>query len=441
MILFLIGKGESVNKDLLTLPISIHRDGEILYNIYNESEIIHTVVVSKQYVSTYGFNETAKSLIYLSMYRKVNIIYKINVSDKCDEFIDMIKDLEPLIIRGDIQDITKEALTSLQEMDSNVTEVLGEQTFDDSIDILVKEFFDTSDELKDIYLQERKYDIIDILSKSQSLMDINKSMKLRLAELESENLSLDSMNKFYQKSNIDLIQRVKKLEDELSNWTDNFIRVKDAISAYNEQLEGHVLIDMNKQTDSQCLIIQFKELDDIKFVQYFTTLCKLFTARGVFCKSIIFDDKIYRDYNSLDYKVIGDDIEINNFVNTDCMIRYSSPKKLAELIVSPEFNLEVLFVLDRTSLPRLIFQGDKVFTYFIGNHKSNYTGIDIEDTSFISPYEGDWINYAYLLVDTEDSTTLSKTVYQNYAARCSFSNSLWCLFKSRHSVKGLVSDV
>ena len=95
--------------------------------------------------------------------------------------------------------------------------------------------------------------------------------------------------------------------------------------------------------------------------------------------------------------MVNNDSKMEVLINNDKLLRYGNPTDVLKTISKPEFRTELVLIYDRVGTEDILVDAPYIQPYYIGNYRETLITLDIDDNSWISPYEGDWSNIKQLL--------------------------------------------
>ncbi len=409
MILCLIHNTEKLDDSIDDLVHICYTD-EILYNMYQFKQNVQSVIVTKKYIDKIGYKKTADAIKALYFLRPVKIIY-VSYEPSLDIFVRELASLNLSTINANLSSITKDKYIKLlqKDMEFSLTDISDKLSIE--IEEIIQNFKLHSEEDRENFVILNKDNIIKGLESLSVISDENKNLLQINKDNESKIEVLNSLEKHRLKElNVSLKQNseLKKLNKE---WYNFYLNVTDDFNNYNHLYKINTVITNHNEKlkiiyyNEKLKIIYFKEIEDINFTRIFNEIYERFNLTK-YTKALIIDDNQFRDYSSLGFNSIPSEITVSDLAETNKMVRYSNPKTALQKICSKSFRVEVLLVLDRTHnpLPHI----ENANTFYLGNYKNTYKDIEIDDSAFISPYEGEWSCLKELLIPIGDNSINSK---------------------------------
>lgn len=400
---------EQQKKDLpsefLLDHLHIRTDAEVLNELLIRK--YDTVIITKPYVDIYGEDKVGQAVTLLNVATTSRIHYIINpnsltVGDK------IISKMNALglgnITKIDITKIPYDDFRNISTMQNEASIINLESKVDKNKLLLIKKDIQLmTDDLVGDYLVENKTTVLDALNLLMNKMEENVNMEIEIQDLKDERNLLKSFNSELVINNNNLIGQEVIYKEQLKDLKRLTLTESDKIKDYNEAVKDNPIIDfpiVDLGTTAP-LVIYFKELEDIGFLSMYEAIS--YTLREVYkisTKSIILEptSRTYFDpYTNMGYILGSNDILIKDLIDNDKIVRYGNPTNLLKNLSNPEFRVEVILVFDRTQTEDILVETDTLIPLYIGYTRDNIATLEIEDTSWLSPIEGNWKNIKPLL--------------------------------------------
>lgn len=407
-ILFLLSEEDraKVPSEILVENVLLRSDPEVqvelLLNDYD------TCFITSNYSRVYGSLLIQNIIQTFRLFTSTRIHYIIKDEDELntDEIIPYLleNDIGNITI-ADIENIKLGEFQKLAKMDRTAVGIHAsrKRISKEKLAIVKDELMALTDDRVSDYMKQNKGKISDLIQGYIELISKNESDALKIQALYVENqylnkLRLENAGKLDSKDSI--ISIYKKDIKELRS---SVLEYKDKIEDYNEQILDSVYYENPSiyLDDLAPSIIYFKEIEDIGFYNVFESLMYVFnTIYGIYTKAIILEKSnrhFYNPYSKDGYTMITRDTTLDTIINNDKMVRYGNPTKLLKTISKPEFRTELLLIFDRVGNSDLLVDAPYIQPYYIGNYRDVVESLDINDTSWISPYEGKWSSIDKLL--------------------------------------------
>lgn len=433
MKLFLVSREDSkINEDIFREPVRVEYDDSVLRSLFDDNNY-DTVIVSKLYVDAYGVSMVSKALKTLYKIREYKIIY-VSYEKDFDIFVSYMSDTNIIFIEADIGRLTLKIIDEILKLPKVNMEnreidrvVLGKYK------VLVENYFEiTSSEAREQYVNIHKDELVMALNALIDTALENEALRYKIDELNGRVLIAEEKSDNYLRQLINAYNKVKEGQGKIERLEDQIISYKDSIDIYNATYQEEMIYHSRNKN----IILYFQELEDIDFFRFYEAICQYLNIRGLYVKSLILTDKEYVSYAKQSYQRCLDNVTPAFLANCDKLVRIGPAKKLLDLITSPAFKIQIIMIFDRTRSIRPCIESDYSLNFYIGKHRSLYKGIEIPDSSFISPYEGDWKSLKSLLIPTE-STNVTDLAYETYANRHTFMNYLYTLIiNKQNEIKG-----
>lgn len=407
-ILFLLSEEDraKVPSELLVENVLLRSDPEVqvelLLNDYD------TCFITSNYARVYGSLLIQNIIQTFRLFTSTRIHYIINEEEELNT-----DELIPYLLENDIGNITIADIEliklgefqKLARMDRTASGIHAsrKRISKEKLSIIKDELMALTDERVSEYMKQNKGKISDLIQGYIELLSKTETDALKIQALYGENqylnkLRLENAGKLDSKDAI--ISMYKKDIKELRS---SVLEYKDKIEDYNEQIMDSVYYEGPSiyLDDLAPPIIYFKEIEDIGFYNVFEALMYVFnTIYGIYTKAIILEKSsrhFYNPYAKDGYTMITRDTTLETVINNDKMVRYGNPTNLLKTISKPEFRTELLLIFDRVGNSELLVDAPYIQPYYIGNYRDVVETLDINDTSWISPYEGEWKNIDKLL--------------------------------------------
>ena len=424
MKLFLISKDESkLNEDIYREPVRVEYDDKILKNLFDMKSLYDIVIVSKSYVDSFGVNLVSKALKTLYKIQEYQIIY-ISYESDYDLFVSYMKETNIIFIKQDIGRLTVRLINEILQYPKPEVD----QRFIDRVVIgkyrnLVEEYFRISNpSAREQYIRINKDGLVTALS---SLIDVSledEALRFKLDELNGRVLVAEKTSDNYLRKILNLQEKIDYKNQRINDLENQIISYKDNIDIFNNYYDETKILHKSENNN---IILYFKELEDIDFFRFYEVIFQYLEIRGYYVKSLILTDKDYYNYAAQGYKRCLDNISTAFLAECDKLLRIGPAKKLLELITAKQFKIQIFMIFDRTRDLKLYIDSDMLVSFYIGKYRCRYLNIDIPDSIFISPYEGDWSNLSKLLIPFEAKiTTLGYETLANRHPFMSYINSI-----------------
>ena len=426
MVLMLLTPEEkkTLKSDILIEPVIFEYYDDVLSRLYNPD--YESIIMTRRYIETAGEEKVfnAFKAIYAMSLHFVSSIYLLDHRDNIiDQYTAMYAEIGIRVLSKDIIGITYEEYTRLYALDPVQVDTIPTESVNNEVSSLVAEIKQINSNDISSYVEANYSRITSTILRCEQALLHYKETNDRVVELTGQLDQVKSTLQHYK----DRLAYEKYVSCELEHVNQNarqiILRYASSIQEYNATIlrtnvnEEYVYCNHERRT----VILYFKELEDIGFFKLFNVLYD--TLKDTYClrvKALVLENNVRRYYNPYTgYKVLNNVPKTNEVVMNDKLVRYGNARKVIEVMTRPQMQLDFLLVYDRTYTPEICTQFKEQYVFFLGRNRENYNGLGyhIPDTSFISPYEGDYTDISFLYRDTDALSEISLKMYCN---RCYF---------------------
>ena len=435
-----------LHRDIQYEPITYEYTSDALTHLYNLN--YSRIIMTKRYVDTVGSQKVInafKALMHMTYQFSSRVYLLSHRKDKLDKSVEELGKIGVKPLYLDVKDMTYQQFLNLDEMVRiDVTEYMGL--------VLPTEVHEVIDDIKSLGDEAlRQYAALNYDKLTTTVLKCENLLK-SYETLQENNLALNS-------DNLQLLKSVEILKGQLS--TERYSRsciesdldkakkfimhYAESIQQYNNVLNKSQLNDefVFRNKNRNTLVIYFKEYEDIGFFKVYRELYNNFRdIQGWRVKSLVVENRQRKYYNPYKgYKSLGLEPSVRDIILNDELVKYGNALKIIDVLTRPQYELQILFVLDRTYNTSTCIDMENQITYFLGKRREDYE-IDaslLYDENFISPYEGDYMDLAYLYRDVDN---LPPTAFKLCCNRSKFTMNLIELSKRElNKIKrGVISD-
>lgn len=425
MNLFLVSSAESkLNDEMYLNPIKVETTENILYNMFSLDYVPEVIIVTKAYVDLVGVSVVTKALQTLHHVHPFSLIY-IMSTDNFDIFVKNMESFGIMPVKGDVSTLTPMTISKILDAKIKLDIAEVDQSILGQYKGYISDYLQIiDDEAKKMFITNNMDEIMTALNTLVDMAYENESLRKLYNELSSHLVTTLNMTDSYQKKLVDKSIASDNLRARVEELQEILIRNSDRISNYNTMYDTTMVADLKNNT----VVLYFKELEDIDFFRFYESLQEYLETRGLYVKSLIVEEKEYIDYSRFGYHRCLDEVSLSNLADWDKIVRFGTVKKLVEILASEQFKVQVLMIFDRTRFYETFVTSQNVLTFYVGKYRKRYANILIPDSSFISPYEGDWTNIEKLLVPV-DNNEIPQLAYISYSNRHPLTVSLYELIK------------
>lgn len=426
-ILFLLSEEDraEISSEILVENVSLRSDP----NIQNELMITDydTCFITSNYTKVFGTLIVTNIIKTLRLFTSTRIHYLINNESELQN-----NDVVPYLIELGIGNITQLELDKIRlkdfqklcRMDRSSVGLVNKNTgmSSERLQLLRDELINMTEEEIPEYMNRNKGKILDLIQSYTEMLAKNELNQLKIQQLYGENQYLDKI----RLENNGMIQslgvKYKMARRDLKDLRNSILENKDKIEEYNTQIIDNTSIDdpVVYLDDMTPPIIYIKEIEDIGFYNLFKSLIyNLSEVHGIYCKSIILERSnrhFYNPYNNDGFIMVTNDSKMETIIDNDKLVRYGNPTNLLKSISRPEFRTEIILIFDRTGTEDLVVDAPYILPFYTGNYKDTIVNLDINDSSWISPFEGNWEGIKELL-NHKTMSKESEIVYNAFASR------------------------
>lgn len=407
-ILFLLSEEDRANipSAILVENVTLRSDPdiqtELLLNDYD------TCFITSNYTKVYG-TLTVKNIIKtfnLMTSIRIHYLIKEEYEVETDEIIPFLIDLNiGNITQADIMKLELKEFQQLAKMSKSAIGMVKskKRLTKERLRLIKDELSELTDDRVSEYMRQNKGRLLDLIQSNVELLVENEVAQQQVQNLYSNNQYLDRI----RLENIGIIQSLKAknrmLNKDIRSLRNSVMEYKDRIDDYNSSVLDSRVTDypIVYLDDLTPPIIYFKEIEDIGFYNVFQSLIYTFSEiYKVYTKSIILERSnrhFYNPYERDGYVTVNNDSKMEILINNDKLLRYGNPTDVLKTISKPEFRTELILIYDRVGTEDILVDAPYIQPYYIGNYRETLITLDIDDNSWISPYEGDWSNIKQLL--------------------------------------------
>lgn len=406
--LLILSKDEKINipKEILIRNVQMEDNLKVLSNIMDfDYDMIIFTDNALQGVTRYDKVSFIRSII---VFTNIKLVYIKQTSEETDIQKEMLSYGNGNIYNFDIMNMSINKFMEIEDRNIRVDKVERKSSINNedinNLNLILSDIEMVSKYDIDAVLSKNKNDIISLLYGYKSSLEEINNIKLENVKLNGEmSVSNDSIKRLTKEigetknKNLDLKSQLKQLRVSVLSYQDK-IDEYNKIKVLDENINDYK-VDLNTQYGTT--ILYFKQLEEIEFLNIFDAIYHdLSKVNKRYVKAMILEEQgriFCNPYEKYDYTIVGQNPTIETLINEDKIVRYGNAYKILELMNKPQMRLEVLMILDKTNSSNIHIASDKLVPMYLGKHRDNIKTLNIDDTSFISPYEGRWSGIRKLL--------------------------------------------
>lgn len=398
MILILCTPKEEVHTTLRKeVQLLVKTTDDVIYNILPYAKLdIENIIVTKSYVDSFGIHNVVNALnLFKNVKGHIRVIYISYIETK-DIFLNELSSyLEVRPLNCELKDLTLEILNKALKKNFILKDTPTNTNITGQIRTLINKYQELHSSNRALFLDSHHNEIADILNYTLTLVNDNEIINREISKLEGQASMYKAQYNKLLNTSISLSKENSKLKSLITQWQNTYNNLTDEIVNINT----HYNLRTYTTNNGNAIVLYFKELEEIHFMKYFDYLYNLFTGSGLYCKSLIIDERNHIDYSDFGYIRVPDNIALKDLVSITKLLRNSDCKDLLSLLVSENFKCDIILVYDKSRHSNPLIENAYIF--FLGNYNTYNIGY-INEMNFISQYEGKWQDIGSVLIPIKE---------------------------------------